>query len=161
MAAQDEPHTPPPLPDLEDVADESAHPIGRGRKSLGKRVMLVAAIAFLTVTAAILLNALIGPSGMYAPLGGPKEKWDAQSQTSIIEQAIYNYLLTNKKLPTSLKELTETSDRDPHPFIESIPDDPWGNPYVYRIIGRNKFDLRSAGEDGVPDTEDDITARDY
>lgn len=47
------------------------------------------------------------------------------------------------------------------PYVEGkVPQDPWGNPYVYRWPGtRNSsgYDLFSCGPDGKPDTDDDLT----
>lgn len=46
------------------------------------------------------------------------------------------------------------------PYIRrGVPNDPWGNPYVYRYPGRhnqNGYDLYSFGPDGREGTEDDI-----
>jgi len=80
----------------------------------------------------------------------------AEAQMDNFQQAINNFRLANKKLPGSLEELTETSGKNPHPFIDKIPDDPWGNPYDYRTLDKTKYQIRSNGEDGMPDTEDDI-----
>lgn len=46
------------------------------------------------------------------------------------------------------------------PYIDDIPNDPWGRPYQYRYPGENNkdsFDLWSPGADGKDGTEDDIT----
>ncbi len=37
-----------------------------------------------------------------------------------------------------------------------MPQDPWGNPYEYRTLDRTTYQIRSNGEDGMPDTDDDI-----
>jgi len=45
------------------------------------------------------------------------------------------------------------------PYLESMPEDPWGYPYKYKSPGtRNKatYDLYSVGKDGQESTEDDI-----
>jgi len=42
------------------------------------------------------------------------------------------------------------------PYILHPPKDPWGNPYVYRILPNRNFEVRSAGPDGKPYTRDDI-----
>ena len=36
--------------------------------------------------------------------------------------------LRNRQKGFTLVELMETSGRNPHPYIDSVPDDPWGNP---------------------------------
>jgi general secretion pathway protein G len=80
----------------------------------------------------------------------------AETQMANFGQAIDNYRLANKKLPGSLDELTQPGPKNPHPYIKSIPVDPWGNPYEYRPLDRNNYQIRSYGEDGQADTEDDI-----
>jgi general secretion pathway protein G len=51
--------------------------------------------------------------------------------------------------------------RGPYLKNESeIPNDPWGNPYIYECPGRNNpngYDLSSMGADGQQGTEDDIS----
>jgi general secretion pathway protein G len=51
--------------------------------------------------------------------------------------------------------------RGPYLKNESeIPNDPWGNPYIYECPGKhnpNGYDLYSGGPDGQPGTEDDVT----
>jgi len=40
-----------------------------------------------------------------------------------------------------------------------VPQDPWGNDYIYVVPGAkntNKFDVRSKGPDGVEGSEDDV-----
>jgi general secretion pathway protein G len=100
------------------------------------------------------LIALVGPN-IWNMLFQSNEA-AAKAQMSNFGQAINNYLLTNKKLPSTLDELMETSGRNPHPYIDSVPDDPWGNPYDYRTLDRKTYQIRSNGEDALPDTEDDI-----
>ncbi len=80
----------------------------------------------------------------------------AETQMSNIAAAIDNYYLTNKKLPDQLDTLTQTDGRNPHPYIDNIPNDPWGNPYEYRPGDRNDYTIKSAGEDGQMDTDDDV-----
>ena len=48
------------------------------------------------------------------------------------------------------------------PYLESdaIPKDPWGNDYIYVCPGKHNpssYDISSAGPDGRPNTDDDIT----
>ena len=43
------------------------------------------------------------------------------------------------------------------PYVDNVPNDPWGNPYRYRFPGsknRNKYDLYSLGEDGTESADD-------
>ena len=44
------------------------------------------------------------------------------------------------------------------PYLKNdIQLDPWGNPYQYQLISSESFTISSAGPDGTPGTEDDIT----
>lgn len=47
------------------------------------------------------------------------------------------------------------------PYLkQDIPDDPWGNPYIYECPGKHNtsnYDLMSMGPDGKSGTDDDIT----
>jgi len=101
------------------------------------------------------LIALVGPN-IWNMLFQSNEA-AARTQMANFATAVDNYKLNNKKLPSSLDELTETDGRNPYPYIQSIPDDPWGNPYDYRTLDRKSFEIKSAGEDGQMDTEDDIS----
>ncbi|HEX4643982.1 MAG TPA: type II secretion system major pseudopilin GspG [Verrucomicrobiae bacterium] len=46
------------------------------------------------------------------------------------------------------------------PYMETIPLDPWGHPYIYECPGKhrpNSYDLSSMGPDGRPGSDDDIS----
>lgn len=45
------------------------------------------------------------------------------------------------------------------PYLERVPQDPWGNIYVYQYPGKrnsSSYDLYSVGPDGKEGTEDDV-----
>jgi type II secretion system protein G len=49
------------------------------------------------------------------------------------------------------------------PYLDKLPLDPWGHPYIYRCPGTDdptSYDLLSAGPDGKEGTSDDITKED-
>lgn len=57
----------------------------------------------------------------------------------------------------------EIEDRWSESLSESMPNDPWGNPWEYDPDGVRRegyYDLSSNGPDGEPETEDDIYAWD-
>ncbi len=61
------------------------------------------------------------------------------------------------KLPKSLEELTQDfSDGTPALLKQADLKDAWGNDFEYTVSGK-KYSLRSAGSDGVMNTDDDIT----
>ncbi|MHA7840213.1 MAG: type II secretion system major pseudopilin GspG [bacterium] len=95
----------------------------------------------------------------------------AKNQIVRIEQALEFYRLDNARFPTSeqgLVALAEPPSSPPEPrayqpggYIknrESL-NDPWGQPFRYRIPGQNNahsFDIWSLGPDGQEGSEDDI-----
>jgi general secretion pathway protein G len=101
------------------------------------------------------LIALVGPNVFRALF--KSNQGIAETQMANFGAAIDNYRMSNKKLPPSLEDLTQTSERDPEPFMKGpIPKDPWGNAYEYRTTSNKDYTIRSHGEDGQPDTDDDI-----
>ena len=84
-----------------------------------------------------------------------------------LEDALSMYKLRNKTYPTTeqgLEALKEKTSIEPIPkrfpdggFIDSLPEDPWGNPYKLIYPGEiGKIDVFSMGPDGQVGTEDDI-----
>ena len=80
----------------------------------------------------------------------------AEAQMDIITQSVERYYIRHRKLPSSLDQLTEEDPRTGEPLMESIPNDPWGHPYEFKILGNKKFQIVSVGEDGQEGTDDDV-----
>jgi general secretion pathway protein G len=87
------------------------------------------------------------------------------TQTDInggIKSAIGNYEVDNGFYPKSLQDLLQqpANAKNWHgPYLEKLPIDQWGNPYIYYYPGKHNptgYDLLSAGPDGKEGTEDDI-----
>jgi general secretion pathway protein G len=100
------------------------------------------------------LIAIVGPNVFRAL--GESDVNRAKTQMANFGSSIGMYIVNNRKLPSSLEELTETDDQTGEPYIDSIPLDPWGNAYELKPLGRRKFQIMSYGEDGQEGTEDDI-----
>jgi general secretion pathway protein G len=76
-----------------------------------------------------------------------------------IEQALNLYRLDSGGLPTTeqgLDALVRKPDRPPLPrawnpngYLERVPADPWGHPYIYVCDGGGRFALKSYGADGA------------
>lgn len=85
----------------------------------------------------------------------------AKTQMKQIADGLELYRLTNKKYPSTgegLSALTTSQGKAP-PTMKDIPQDPWGNDYVYIYPGQRGsggFDLMSYGPDGVQGGGDDI-----
>jgi len=82
----------------------------------------------------------------------------ALAQMSNFGGAIKLYSLDRRSLPQSLEELTR-SDENGNAYIEKVPRDPWGQPYVYRVLDatRQHYEIRSGGEDRELATDDDFS----
>ncbi|MBI3759088.1 MAG: type II secretion system major pseudopilin GspG [Deltaproteobacteria bacterium] len=86
------------------------------------------------------------------------KKIKAQADISAIKTALDRYYLDNSSYPSSdqgLATLVSAPQNGKIPadyptggYIEKIPTDPWGNPYVYQSDG-DTYLLKSYGADGV------------
>jgi len=64
---------------------------------------------------------------------------------------------TSEGLAALLKAPGNKAAKWKGPYIDNLPDDPWGNPYKYRYPGSknpNKYDLYSLGQDGTESADD-------
>lgn len=84
----------------------------------------------------------------------------AKADFKNIETALKMYKLDNFVYPTTeqgLEALVEPSSLDPQPrnfrqggYLEELPYDPWGRPYLYLSPGEHKeIDIYSLGADGL------------
>jgi general secretion pathway protein G len=124
-------------------------------------------IEILVVIAVIsLLAALVAPN-VFRHVGTAKDA-TAKSQIEMLGAALDSYRLDNGRYPSTeqgLAALWETPTTEPRPnnwrgpyLRKAVPNDPWGNPYVYSSPGENSkqgYDLLSYGADGQPGGEDD------
>jgi len=86
------------------------------------------------------------------------KKIKAEADISALKTALDRYYLDNGSYPTSDQGITALVSApqngkvpDDYPaggYIEKIPNDPWGSPYVYQSDGDN-YVLKSYGADGV------------
>jgi general secretion pathway protein G len=79
-----------------------------------------------------------------------------------IKSALGAYEVDNGFYPKSLQDLLRqpSNARNWHgPYLEKLPLDPWGSPYVYYFPGKHNpsgYDLLSVGPDQKEGTDDDI-----
>jgi len=103
---------------------------------------------------AFLVYALHSPSA-------PKRPDDVQLELSRLQQQLEAYRQRHKRYPTAHEGFSKLLNEKagPEPWLEELPKDPWGNEYTYMFPGRfnvGRFDLCSAGPDGINNNEDDI-----
>ncbi len=117
-----------------------------------------------TLIELILVTVIIGILAGMVALNLSGRVQDTQIKAAKGDIATYNsaidlYALDNNDtFPKALDELV-TGKRK---YVKEVRNDPWGNPYVYKVTtggsGGGSYDIFSAGADGTPNTEDDVTA---
>jgi len=100
------------------------------------------------------LIAIVGPNVFKAL--SESDRGRAETQMANFETSINMYYMRHRKLPTSLDQLTEEDPKTGDSWMEKIPDDPWGNPYEFKILSNKKYQIISVGEDGQEGTDDDV-----
>lgn len=79
-----------------------------------------------------------------------------------IKSALDQFNVDTGMYPKSLQDLIAppSNAKNWHgPYLDKLPVDPWGNPYIYYYPGKhnpNSYDLLSTGPDGKEGTPDDI-----
>jgi general secretion pathway protein G len=86
----------------------------------------------------------------------------AYTQLKQVSDALELYKLSFRQFPSTSEGLSAlvTPKNNEKPFLQNVPQDPWGNDYVYVFPGQHNqgsFDLFSYGPDGVQGGTDDIT----
>ncbi len=83
-----------------------------------------------------------------------------------LKAALFRYRIDNGRYPTTEEGLDALLNRPGEagesskwngPYVESLPDDPWGQEYRYVFPGKkntDKYDLFSLGSDGVESADD-------
>jgi general secretion pathway protein G len=76
---------------------------------------------------------------------GKSETQVARAQIDALEKALDQYRLDKRRYPTAEEGLVAVQ-----PYLKkSVPNDPWGRPYVYRVPGsRGEYEVFSYGRDG-------------
>jgi len=108
-----------------------------------------------------LLAGYVGPK--YFSQIGKSEVKATRAQIDGLEKALDQYRLDVGHYPSNeqgLSALVTRPTNEPRwdgPYLKkSVPPDPWGNPYVYRMPGEHgDLDLLSYGKDGQPGGEGD------
>ena len=86
----------------------------------------------------------------------------ARTDVNNIMQALKLYRLDNQRYPTTeqglqalvTKPTTEPVPPNWKPYLDKLPNDPWGRPYVYLNPGvKGEVDVMSYGADGQPGGE--------
>ena len=79
---------------------------------------------------------------------------EAQVEIANLENMVNSHMLSSS--PRALPETLEDLTKGPAPLAKKIPNDPWGNEYVYTKVSNVEFTIVSPGADGKEGTEDDV-----
>jgi len=118
-------------------------------------VEMLLVITIIGILAALVIPKMVGRSEQARQAA-------AHADLSSIKTALDAYEVDNGFYPKSLQDLIQppSNAKNWHgPYLDNLPVDPWGNPYVYAFPGRhnpNGLDLSSVGPDGKAGTDDDI-----
>ena len=121
-------------------------------------VEMLLVITILAILAAIVLPKVTGSSER-ARIGA------AKTQINAFGTSLDMFEVDNGHYPKGKNGLNDlvVQPKDAsnwHQYMESVPLDPWGHPYIYDCPGKhrpNSYDLMSAGPDGQAGTQDDIS----
>ena len=76
----------------------------------------------------------------------------AKAEIKAIEEALHLFKLDNGFYPQTLDGLISpppgARNFEPDGYLTKVPEDPWGNTYVYQTDGRNIY-IKSMGADGI------------
>ncbi|MGA3284972.1 MAG: type II secretion system major pseudopilin GspG [Verrucomicrobiota bacterium] len=118
-------------------------------------VEMLLVITIIGILAALVVPKMVGRSEQARQAA-------AHADISSIKTALDAFEVDNGYYPKRLQDLLQqpSNAKNWHgPYLENVPQDPWGNPYVYTYPGRhnpNGYDLSSVGPDGKAGTDDDI-----
>lgn len=106
--------------------------------------------------------------GVYSRVQKSQQIKVATAAINNLKSFLYAYYSDTNGYPTTSQGLNallqppgdlKNPQRWSGPYVEKVPDDPWGNPFQYASPGTHKqdeYDLWSLGPDGQSGTADDI-----
>jgi len=127
----------------------------RRRRRAFTLVEMLLVITIIGILAALVVPKMMGRSEQARQAA-------ARADISSIKTALDAFEVDNGYYPKNLLDLIQQprDTRNWHgPYLDKIPQDPWGNNYEYVYPGRHNassYDLMSYGQDGKAGTEDDV-----
>jgi general secretion pathway protein G len=141
-----------------DLGHESIPTHLRPRTIPGKPLVLtIAALATLVVFIAL-------PPVFSGRTDVDGKRMGTKATLSNLKSQLANFEIEFGRFPTTAEGLEALVDTPPglpqwnHPFMDKLPLDEWGRPFIYRCpgIGGPLYNLCSAGPDGIEGSADDV-----
>lgn len=133
--------------------------LARARKGAFTLIELLLVLVILGILAAIVVPKMAGRSEQARVAA-------AKTQIGSFKTALEAFEVDNGYYPkgkAGLQDLVKQPNNTPNwhgPYLESIPEDPWHNAYIYEYPGKHNtgsYDLASMGLDGKVGGDDDVT----
>ena len=118
-------------------------------------IELMIVVAIIGILAALVIPKIVGRSEQARATA-------AHADISSIKTALDAFEVDNGFYPKNIQALVSQpgNTRNWHgPYLEKVPQDPWGNNYLYYFPGKrnaSSYDLLSVGPDGKEGTDDDV-----
>ncbi len=121
-------------------------------------IELLLVMVILAILAAVVVPKFVGR-------GEQAKQTAAKSDIAAIKLQLAAFEIDNQSFPTTEQTLQALVDKPSgefpnwkKPYLEKVPNDPWGHPYIYRCPGNNghDYDLLSGGADGHEGGTDDV-----
>lgn len=118
-------------------------------------VEMLLVVTIIGILAALVIPKIVGRSEQARATA-------AQADISSIKTALDAFEVDNGFYPKSIQDLVAAPSNAKNwhgPYLDKIPQDPWGNNYVYYFPGKHNtgsYDLLSVGPDGKEGTDDDV-----
>lgn len=138
----------------------------KNRSQLRKAFTLLEMMMVMAIIA-ILVGGVIGLTKNFS--GGARIQ-KAESEMQSLAAHLLQYKNLAGRFPSSeqgLNALVSKPSSAPKPrrwnqSLKSVPNDPWGNPYIYKMPGKDTstYEIISLGNDGQPGGDDDISSQD-
>jgi len=109
-------------------------------------IELMVVIAIIAMLAAVVGYNLIGSLE-------DAEVVAAKQQITQLKNALINYRVVFKKFPSQdegLQALVKNEKNRNFLDQDAVPNDPWGNEYIYKLEGSRDYEIISYGADGQP-----------
>lgn len=120
-------------------------------------IELLLVLVILAILAGIVVPKFTGRSEQARQSAAKSDITNLKTALAVFETDCGRFPTTEESLQALVSRPGELTGWQ-KPYIEKLPNDPWGNAYIYRSPGSDgkDFDLFSAGPDGQEGTDDDV-----